>query len=114
MPGLANVYLITAGTVGLGNEELGAILMRSLIKNLVTAETRPSALVLMNDGVKLACVGSELLEDLRQLAERGTEVLCCGTCLDFFKLKDKLAAGSVGGMAQFVELFADHPVVTIG
>ncbi|HES57814.1 MAG TPA: sulfurtransferase-like selenium metabolism protein YedF [Firmicutes bacterium] len=107
-------YLITAKTIGRGNDELGAILMRSLIKNLVSAEAAPHAVVLMNGGVQLACEGSELLEDLSRLAARGTAVLSCGTCLDFFHLKDKLATGEVGGMAQFVELFAAHHVVTIG
>lgn len=110
----ASVYLITARTIGRGNDELGAILLRSLIKNLVAAEQAPHALVLMNNGVKLACDGSDLLADLETIAGRGTEVLSCGTCLDFYNLKDQLAAGSVGGMAQFVQLFATHPVVTIG
>ena len=110
----APVYLITANTIGRGDDELGAILMRSLVKNLVAAETVPHALILMNAGVRLACEGSELLTDLEQLTDRGTELLSCGTCLDFYHLKDKLAAGSVGGMARFVELFTAHPVVTIG
>ena len=35
---------------------------------------------------------------MNKLAERGTEVLVCGTCLDFYGVKDKLAAGEVSNM----------------
>jgi selenium metabolism protein YedF len=107
------VYLITAQTIGRGTDELGDILMRSFVKNLSAAEEPPHALIFMNGGVRLTCAGSELLQDIAGLEARGTAVLSCGTCLDYFNLKDELKVGKVGGMAHFVELFSTRPTVTI-
>jgi hypothetical protein len=38
------------------------------------------------------------LDPLRTLADRGTEILSCGTCLDFYHLKEKLQVGVVSNM----------------
>lgn len=108
------VYFITSETIGRGDDELGAILMRSFLKNLVTADSAPHALVFMNGGVKLTCEGSELADDIQAVEARGTAVWSCGTCLDYYNLKDKLKAGQVGGMVQFISLFASYPTVSIG
>jgi len=111
---LPRVYFITSETIGRGNDELGAILMRSFLKNLATSESAPHSLVFMNGGVKLTCEGAELVGDIEAIAARGTAVWSCGTCLDFYNLKEELKAGQVGGMVQFIELFSAHPTVTIG
>jgi hypothetical protein len=67
------------------------------LKNLVP---RPKTLLFMNGGVKLVAEGSELLDALRELEADGAELLACGTCLDFFKLKEKLRAGKVSNMFE--------------
>ena len=36
--------------------------------------------------------------------ENGVEVLSCGTCLDFYEIKDKLAVGKVTNMYTAVEV----------
>ena len=54
----------------------------------------------MNAGVKLAVEGSESLANLRKLAERGVEVLACGTCLEFFQLTDALGVGRITNMTR--------------
>lgn len=53
----------------------------------------------MNEGVKLLVEGQDQnIESVRKLMEQGTEVLVCGTCLDFYGLKEKLAVGEVSNM----------------
>ena len=37
---------------------------------------------------------------------QGVEILTCGTCLDYYGLKDKLAVGSVTNMYSIVETLA--------
>ena len=59
-------------------------------------------MTLMNDGVRLACVGSESLDDLHLLVEQGVAVKACGTCLDYLGLKESLAVGEVGTMPDSV------------
>ena len=43
------------------------------------------------------------LEDLKSLEAQGVEIMTCGTCLDYYGLKDKLAVGSVTNMYSIVE-----------
>ena len=44
------------------------------------------------------------MEDLKALEAEGVKVLTCGTCLDFYGIKDKLAVGSVTNMYEIVEI----------
>ena len=37
------------------------------------------------------------------MAEKGVEILTCGTCLNFYGLQDKLAVGSVTNMYTIME-----------
>ncbi len=93
--------------MGSGSDELGAILMKGFIYALLQMETLPSALLFYNSAVKLSCEGSPCLEDLRKLESMGVEILSCGTCLDFFKLKDKLAVGGATNMYSIVEKLSE-------
>ena len=97
------VALIAADTVGRGPEELGGILMRSFLHTLTEVTPCPEVLVFMNTGVRLVVEESPVLEDLRLLAGRGVEILACGTCLEYFKLKDRVAVGTVSNMYTIAE-----------
>ena len=66
-------------------------------------ETLPDTILCYNGGVKLTCEGSESLEDLKGMAARGVEIMSCGTCLNFYDLKEKLAVGEVTNMYVIVE-----------
>ncbi|MDD5524859.1 MAG: DsrE family protein, partial [Smithella sp.] len=52
---------------------------------------------------KLIVQGSEVLDDLKQLESEGVQLLVCGTCLNYFEIKDKIAAGTVSNMYDIVE-----------
>ena len=92
------VFLISRSTLGQGDDQLGAILMKSFFVSLQELQPAPRAILLLNGGVQLAVEGSPVLGGLQELSRRGVNVLVCGTCLDFFQLKDKLAVGSVTNM----------------
>ena len=56
-----------------------------------------------NGGAKITCEGSDSLEDLKNLESQGVEIVTCGTCLDYYGMKDKLAVGTVTNMYDIVE-----------
>ncbi len=56
---------IDSDFLGRGSEELGKILMRFFLQTLEQSELQPGKITLLNTGVKLACEGSEVLEDLQ-------------------------------------------------
>lgn len=97
------IVRLSSNLMGTGSEELGRILMKAFIKSLSDATVKPAALVFYNSGVHLTCTGSEHLDALRQLEQSGIQLFSCGTCLDFFGLKDKLAVGVVTNMYEIIE-----------
>ena len=100
------VVQITAETMGTGDDELGALLLRSFVKTQADLERKPEAILFYNAGVKLCCEGSLLLDDLRALDASGIEIIACGTCLNFYELGDQLAVGRVTDMLEIAERLA--------
>ena len=100
------VVFIDTDSLGRGSEELGRILMRSFMQTLEQSEVRPQRIILINSGVKLACEGSEVLEDLQEFSAKGVEILSCGNCLDYFGIKQKLMGGRVSNMFEIINSFA--------
>ena len=91
---------LSSNTIGRGSDELGALLMRAFLYTLTESDIVPKRLLLMNSGVLLAVEGSEHLTNLRRLVDLDVEILVCGTCLEFFKVKDTLAVGRISNMQE--------------
>lgn len=98
------MILITGEFLGTGDDELGAILMKGFIYTLSETKPYPGAIMLINSAVKLATENEQTKQNLLRLEENGVKIMSCGTCLDFYKLKDKLEVGIVANMYDIVEL----------
>ena len=96
------VVLIGSDQMGNGDVKLGQILMKSFIFTLVEGDVTPDIILFVNSGIKLAVGGSDVLEPLEQLIERGAEVASCGLCLEYFGLKEALAVGRISNMLETV------------
>ena len=101
----SSVLVVAIGTdcMGQGDDKLGRILMKSYLFSLTQQEEIPKTLLFFNGGVKLTTEGSESLKDIEELEKRGAEVFSCGTCLDFYGLKEKLKVGGVTNMYSIAE-----------
>lgn len=97
------VFLIGKDTLGDGSQELGKILIKGFIYTLTESKPYPKALLFVNSGVKLTTEGSEVIAYLKQLESQGVEILSCGTCLDYYQIKNKLLVGGVTNMYTIVE-----------
>lgn len=97
------VVLISSDKMGEGAEELGKILIKGFFYALTQSKPFPKALIFINAGVRLTTEGSEAAENIRLLEDQGVEVLSCGTCLDYYGLKEKLLVGKVSNMYTIVE-----------
>ena len=80
------VVVVSSDRMGIGNDELGKVLMKGFIFAVTQLDTLP--------------------KDLKSLEAQGVEIMTCGTCLDYYGLKDKLAVGSVTNMYSIVETMA--------
>ncbi len=107
--------VITTDKLGQGAEELGKVLMKSYTYALTETKPLPKAIMFLNSGVKLTAEGSEVLENIRKLEASGVEIISCGTCLDYYQLKEKLQVGIVGNMYMIIEkMNAAGKVINIG
>lgn len=101
------VVVVASDRMGEGNDELGKVLIKGFIFAVTQLDTLPKAMLFYNGGATLTTEGSDSLEDLKSLEAQGVEILTCGTCLDYYGLKDKLAVGSVTNMYSIVETMAN-------
>ena len=97
------LVVLSANVMGTGDEKLGKSLMKAFVFALTKQDQLPETILCYNTGAYLTCEGADTLEDLKSMEAEGVTVLTCGTCLDFYGIKDKLAVGSVTNMYDIVE-----------
>ena len=97
------VVVVSSDRMGTGNDELGKVLMKGFLFALTQLDELPEKMLFYNGGATLTCEGSASLEDLKLMEDNGVEILTCGTCLDYYGLKEKLCVGSVTNMYTIVE-----------
>ena len=108
------VFVISNDKMGRGSKDLGRQLMAKFVQQLQTQSPKPHAMLFYNAGVKLLAKGSHCLDGLRSLEHDGTDLLACGTCVDFYQLRNQLGAGHVTDMREIVATISAAPkVVTI-
>jgi selenium metabolism protein YedF len=105
-PSKGLAVVIGRDTMGEGAEELGKILVKGFIYSLTALPAPPKCVIFFNSGARLTSDGANTVEDLRKLEEMGTEVLTCGTCVNYYGLQDKLAVGAITDMYGITERMA--------
>jgi len=97
------LVVLSANVMGGGEEKLGRSLMKAFVFALTKQDQLPETILCYNTGAYLTCEGADTLEDLKSMEAEGVTILTCGTCLDFYGIKERLAVGSVTNMYDIVE-----------
>ncbi len=92
------VVVFKSDKMGAGDDQLGSLLIKAYINTLVENNNKPAALVFYNAGVLLAAEESDTAIALRALEEQGVKLLLCGTCVEFYDIGQRLAAGTISNM----------------
>jgi selenium metabolism protein YedF len=95
------VYLFDADHIG-SNRDLGKVLINGFLNAALSLPHKKSSVILISGGVKLAVTGSYALEVLSKLKDYGFSILICGTCLDFFKIRDKVQVGTISNALEIL------------
>ncbi len=95
---LDHTIVIDSDSMGVGDKKLGRKLLKTFLTLLCERHDKPRTVILYNSGVPVACEGSEVLDLLRHLEKDGVEILLCGTCLDYYKLREKIQVGTISNM----------------
>jgi selenium metabolism protein YedF len=108
-----SVIVINSEFMGHGSDELGRVLMQMFINSLPEIDDIPKQIIFYNSGVTFVGYDSPVLESLKKMIDKGVAIQSCGACLDYFKLKDKLAIGEVSNMYSIIEfLYEAKKVIT--
>jgi selenium metabolism protein YedF len=89
---------VTSEFMGSGDDFLGKKLIKSFFVALSVLDELPSVVVFYNSGVKLAVKDSEIIDILKEIENKGVEIISCSTCVDHFSLGDSIGAGKAGDM----------------
>lgn len=101
--------IIVFNKEGMGSAEpaLSLTLAATYLGLLDLEDRLPRSICFYGEGVRLATASSPLLEELETLAERGVDLICCGTCLNHLGLAPELRVGRVGNMKDIIAEQAD-------
>jgi selenium metabolism protein YedF len=96
------VYLFESDYIG-RNRELGKVLVNGFLNAITSLPKRESRIIFISNGVRLTTKGSYVLDTLLKLKESGFDILICGTCLDFLKIRDKVQIGTISNALEIME-----------
>jgi hypothetical protein len=114
MPDDAGYTLYYVRTDSLGTDpEIGTRLAQAFWNSFHERMGGVATFALANRGIFLALDDSPVLEGLRRLSDRGCPIYVCGTCMDFYGVRDRLAVGEPGSIPLLQQLMcAATKVVT--
>ena len=97
---------LNSDMMGNGDPQLGRKLLKNFLQKLADSDVRVDAVGCVNAAVLLTSEGSEVIDSLKKLEQKGAQIATCGTCLAHLNLQDKLQIGGVGTMEQSVQVMA--------
>lgn len=106
-------YLITNDKIGNGSSELGANLMQMFVYAMTQLEKIPKTIAFMNEGVKLCTLNDETIISLKELEEKGSRILVCGACLNYYNLADNLKVGEVSNAYEILDNIQKNRVINL-
>ncbi|MFH0867513.1 MAG: sulfurtransferase-like selenium metabolism protein YedF [Bacteroidota bacterium] len=98
-----HIICIKNNKMGVGPDELGSILIKGFINTIKEVKPLPERIIFYNNGVLLTTKDSQLVDSLKELEESGVIITICGTCADYFNIKEKIAVGAISNMYDISE-----------
>ena len=106
------IVVIDSNSMGYGSEDLGKILIKGFINTLDHLENLPLEVICYNSGVTLAIKGSDTAQSFKKLESQGVKITLCGTCVDFYGIKESIEIGTISNMLYIAgKLAGSHQIV---
>jgi selenium metabolism protein YedF len=96
------LLLIQSSILGDGEPDLGEKLLRAFLTQLLEAGSVPAQIICMNSGIFLTTEASPVEDLMKRFESCGSEILSCGTCLEYYKRADRLVVGKPTDMRDTV------------
>ena len=89
-------------------------LLAKFLLAFLRAENKPRFVICVNEAVRLSTErGRVVYAALKELEHAGLKVLSCGTCLEAYKLTDKLSIGVISNAVEIANLLSSHKQITL-
>jgi selenium metabolism protein YedF len=98
-----HVIVIRSNRMGYGDDALGELLLKAFINTIAEVKPLPGTIVFYNSGVLMTVDDSPVMEALRGLEKAGVTLLVCGTCVNFFNVRERIGAGIISNMYTILE-----------
>jgi selenium metabolism protein YedF len=102
---------------GVGEGELGRILVRGFLKSLLEFDKVPRNIIFVNRGVFLTTdteANGDVIELLAALADRGVSIYSCGLCMEHFGIDPaRLQVGEIGNAYDTMDMLLHTEAVTL-
>ena len=105
------LLILKSSGLGDGEPDLGLKLMGSFLEMLLESNSIPAKIICINSGIFLATTGSPVESQMTRLVEAGSEILSCGTCLDYYNRKEMLLVGSATNMRDTIKAMMEYKKV---
>jgi len=89
-----HIIAIKNDKMGSGSDELGKILIQGFMNTIKEISPLPQKIIFYNNGVKLT---------LKELEKLGVKIQICGTCADYYEVKDKIGCGKISNMYDIID-----------
>ena len=108
------LLIVTREGMGSAPHELQTVLVINFFRTLLNKNQIPKTIFFYADGIKLNIPGSVIEDQLIGLENRGTSIITCTTCLNYYNLSSEPACGTKGGMPDLISLIASaEKVITL-
>ena len=97
-----------------GSGPIGKSLLAKFLGAALSLDEKPVKVICVNNAVHITTNrGHECFEAIKKLNEAGAEILSCGSCLEGYKLVDKLAIGEISNAYEIMDVLSKYEVIKL-
>lgn len=97
-----------------GSGPIGKSLLAKFLGAALSLDEKPVKVICVNNAVHITTNrGHECFEAIKKLNEAGVEILSCGSCLESYKLVDKLAIGEISNAYEIMDVLSKYEVIKL-
>ena len=97
-----------------GSGPIGKSLLAKFLGAALSLDEKPVKVICVNNAVRITTNrGHECFEAIKKLNEAGAEILSCGSCLEGYKLVDKLAIGEISNAYEIMDVLSKYEIIKL-
>ncbi|QKF62507.1 sulfurtransferase-like selenium metabolism protein YedF [Campylobacter mucosalis] len=97
-----------------GSGEVGVGLLAKFLGAFLQVENKPYAVLLVNNAVRLSTDRAQpAFKALKDLEALGVKILSCGSCLEAYKLVDKLGVGEITNAFEIADILSKYDEIKL-